>query len=98
METMIFSRSDVAARLRMSDCIRAVENAFGMLGRGEAEPPATLGVHVSGGGFHIKAGVLRSGQLTYCAVKTNGNFPGNRARELPTIQGLLMLSDATDGR
>jgi len=98
METMIFSRSDVAARLRMSDCIRTVENAFGMLGRGEAEPPATLGVHVSGGGFHIKAGVLESGQRTYCAVKTNGNFPGNRARELPTIQGLLMLSDATDGR
>ena len=98
MQTMIFSRSDVAARLRMSDCIHAVENAFGMLGRGEAEPPATLGMHVSGGGFHIKAGVLESGDRTYCAVKTNGNFPGNRARGLPTIQGLLTLSDATDGR
>jgi alanine dehydrogenase len=98
METMVFSRSDVAARLRMSDCIRAVEHAFGMLGRGEADPPATLGMHVPGGGFHIKAGLLKSGQRTYCAVKTNGNFPGNRARGLPTIQGLIMLSDASDGR
>ncbi|HEX6063174.1 MAG TPA: ornithine cyclodeaminase family protein [Longimicrobiales bacterium] len=98
MDTMVFSRSDVTRLLRMSDCIRAVEDAFMMLGRGEAPAPATLGVPASAGSFHTKAGLLRSGSREYFAVKTNGNFPGNRSRGLPTIQGLLTLSDASDGR
>jgi ornithine cyclodeaminase/alanine dehydrogenase-like protein (mu-crystallin family) len=34
----------------------------------------------------------------YVAVKINANFPENRARTgLPTIQGAVLLSDATDG-
>jgi ornithine cyclodeaminase/alanine dehydrogenase-like protein (mu-crystallin family) len=34
----------------------------------------------------------------YVAVKLNGNFPGNRERNgLPTIQGAVLLCDATDG-
>ena len=34
----------------------------------------------------------------YVAVKLNGNFPGNPKRNgLPTIQGVVLLCDATDG-
>ncbi len=34
----------------------------------------------------------------YVAVKLNGNFPGNPQRSgLPTIQGIVLLCDATDG-
>ena len=98
METLLFARSDVAARLSMSECIEAVENAFGLLGRGEAEAPATLGMHTATGSFHIKAGLLERNGRSYFVAKTNGNFPGNRAAGLPTIQGLAMLSDAGDGR
>src|SRR5207237_560642 len=36
--------------------------------------------------------------LAYVAVKLNGNFPGNPQRHgLPTIQGVVLLCDATDG-
>jgi ornithine cyclodeaminase/alanine dehydrogenase-like protein (mu-crystallin family) len=54
-------------------------------------------MHVSGGGFHVKAGMLDLGRQ-YFAAKVNGNFPENRARfGLPTIQGVIVLCDAEKG-
>jgi ornithine cyclodeaminase/alanine dehydrogenase-like protein (mu-crystallin family) len=46
----------------------------------------------------MKAAVL-PGAPAYFAAKTNANFPGNPSRHgLPTIQGLVLLFDADDGR
>ncbi len=98
METLVFTRGEIAARLALGDCIAAVEDAFRMLGRGEAATPVTLGVQADGGSFHIKAGSLAHRGRAYVAIKSNGNFPGNPSRGLPTIQGLLILCDASDGR
>jgi ornithine cyclodeaminase/alanine dehydrogenase-like protein (mu-crystallin family) len=80
----------------MADCIAAVESAFAMQAQGDAISPGVLGSHVSGGGFHVKtAGLL--GRRPYFAAKINANFPGNVASGLPTIRGILVLFDATDG-
>ena len=99
METLLLTRDDISNTLSMVDCIDAVESAFRDLGLGRIEPPQTLGVHSRGGGFHIKAGILEIGGRRFFAAKTNGNFPANpRTHGLPTIQGLLMLCDADDGR
>jgi alanine dehydrogenase len=98
MDTLLLTRSDVARLLPVSVCFQAVERAFRLLGEGRAAPPGTLGVPSTGGGFHIKAGILADGDGAFFAVKCNGNFPGNGARGLPTIQGVLMLCDARDGR
>ncbi|HEX2095218.1 MAG TPA: ornithine cyclodeaminase family protein [Longimicrobiaceae bacterium] len=99
METLILNHSDVAALLPLRDCIAAVEQAFRLLGEGRAGAPETLSVHADGGGFHVKAGILELGGRRYFAAKTNGNFPGNPARHgLPTIQGVVVLCDADDGR
>lgn len=98
MDTLILTRADVTAMLPLPDCIRAVESAFRALGDGLIDPPATLSVHAGEGSFHVKAGVLPYHGRRYFAAKANGNFPHNPAqRGLPTIQGLLMLSDADDG-
>ena len=94
---LFLSRHDVAELLDLKTCISAVEQAFRLYGEGKAAAPSVMGVHVPGGGFHIKAGVLDL-QRSYFAVKTNGNFPGNPARHsLPTIQGVLVLADAERG-
>lgn len=98
METLLFTRSDVVRLLPVPRCIDAVEAAFRLLGQGKAQPPGTLAVHGEGGGFHIKAGLLAWGDRVYFAGKTNGNFPANAERGLPTIQGLVMLCDGSDGR
>src|SRR5204862_3242611 len=60
--------------------------------------PGVLGVPASdGGGFHIKAAGL-VGERSYFAAKTNANFPENPRRfGLPTIQGTIVLADASIG-
>jgi alanine dehydrogenase len=95
--TLILTRSDVAALLDTDDCIAAVEQGFRLHALGQTPAPAVLGVHVTGGGFHVKAAGLTLGR-SYFAAKCNGNFPDNRARfGLPTIQGVVILCDAERG-
>lgn len=98
MPTLLFSSNDIKKWLPMRDCIDAVEDALRALGDGTANPPSTLSVHQARGNFHIKAGSLQRAGRHYFAAKTNGNFPGNSANGLPTIQGVLLLCDADDGR
>ena len=69
-----------------------------MHARGETLAPAILGVPAERGGFHVKAAGLQLRGKGYFAAKTNANFPGNPARTgRPTIQGLVLLFDASDG-
>jgi alanine dehydrogenase len=96
--TLLLRRSEVAVLLTMDACIAAVEQAFRLYGEGKAAPPGVLGVHVERGGFHIKAGVLGLSR-SYFAAKVNANFPQNRQSVgLPTIQGVIVLCDAENGK
>jgi alanine dehydrogenase len=95
--TLLLTRKDVAELLPLSDCIQAVEQAFQLQGEGRAPAPGVLGVRAQGGGFHIKTGILPLSR-NYFAAKTNANFPGNPARGLPTIQGVILLFDADNGQ
>jgi alanine dehydrogenase len=97
-DTLLIKRNEVSSLLKIEDCIAAVENAFKMRGLEKANPPGILGVHAKEGGFHIKAGIL---DLTrpYFVAKINGNFPKNMQRHaLPTIQGIIVVSDALNGK
>jgi len=96
-ELLILSRTDVFELLSLRDCIDAVERAFGLHALGQTLAPGVLGVPATGGGFHIKAAGLL-GERSYFAAKTNANFPDNPRRfGRPTIQGTIMLADATNG-
>ena len=94
----ILGAADVDALLPAADCIEAVEEAFRRLAVGEAPDPGMLAMHLPGGSFHIKAAALELGTRSYFATMANANFPNNRERRaLPSIQGLLVLSDAESG-
>ena len=94
--TLLLTRSDVVDLLDLDTCISAVEAAFRLHGEGGATT-GVLGIHVEGGGFHIKAGTLRLSR-PYFAAKTNANFPNNPVTHgLPTIQGVIVLADAEVG-
>jgi alanine dehydrogenase len=96
--TRVLTRGDVAALLTLDDCITAVEQGFALQGAGRAFGPGVLGLHVPDGGFHVKAAGVPLSRL-YVAVKLNANFPANGPRHgLPTIQGVLALSDGETGR
>ena len=94
---LFLSRRDIVELLTLDDCIQAVERAFGLHVAGRAFGPGVLGVPTEDGGFHIKAAGLR-GVQSYFAAKINGNFANNSQRfGLPTIQGTVMLADASNG-
>ena len=95
--TLVLSRTEVLDLLSLRDCIDAVERAFRLHAEGHSLGPGVLSVPASGGGFHIKAAGL-VGERSYFAAKTNANFSDNPRRwGLPTIQGTIVLADATNG-
>ena len=97
--TLLLTRRDVSALLNLDGCIAAVEQAFRAHGLGQADTPGVLGIHAADGGFHLKAGLLQVEGREYFVAKSNGNFRHNPARHgLPTVQGVVVLGDARDGR
>jgi len=94
---LVLSRRDVLDLLTLHDCIGAVEHAFRLHAEGRTLGPGVLGVPAVGGAFHIKAAGL-IGDRSYFAAKTNANFPENPRRfGVPTIQGTIVLADASTG-
>jgi alanine dehydrogenase len=97
-ELLYLGRDDVAALdLPMLDVLDAVTESFRRKGRGEVQMPPKLGVDAGSGAFAhaMPAAVPAAGAL---GVKWVSAFPRNAARGLPTIHGLIVLSDATTGR
>lgn len=92
--TLLLARADVERVLTPEICIAAVEDAFRRHALGQVSAPGILGMHAGSGSFHVKAAGLDGA----FAAKLNANFPGNPARGLPTIQGLVIVADAQDGR
>ena len=96
VETLVLTHSEVAQALSRNECREAVARAFMLLGEGRVPAPRSLAFEVPGGGFHVKAALYDGARFV---AKLNGNFPQNPAqRGLPTIQGVLLLADAGDGR
>jgi alanine dehydrogenase len=97
-ETRLFKRQDVARLLTMEECITSVEQAFRLYSLGAVQTPGVLGIHAQNGGFHIKAGIMNL-RNNYFVAKTNANFPeNNRKNGLPTIQGIISVFDADNGK
>jgi ornithine cyclodeaminase/alanine dehydrogenase-like protein (mu-crystallin family) len=95
--TLLLAKHDVERLLTPPACMEAVEEAFRRLAHGEVPPPAILGMHGGDGSFHVKAGFLTLDR-PYFAAKLNANFPQNGAKHgLPTIQGAVLLLDASNG-
>lgn len=96
--TLLLSSMDVQRLLDLNECITAVENGFLLLGQGMLPPPQIIGLHADHGGLHIKAALWNGEGKSYFIAKANANFPGNPAKYgLPTIQGVIIVSDAESG-
>ena len=96
--TLLFNRSNVQELLSLPECIDALEKVFRWQGEGKIPASGILGVRTQNGGLHVKTACL-SGAKSYIVAKLNSNFRQNYARfGLPTIQGLIVLYDADNGR
>ena len=96
---LILSRADVARLMDFADYVDAVEAGFRAAAIGRALAPPAAAFHVPGGSYHAKAAALLAGDPPMMAIKLNGNYPANPAANgLPTVQGVIYLADATNGR
>jgi ornithine cyclodeaminase/alanine dehydrogenase-like protein (mu-crystallin family) len=95
---LVLSRSDVARLMHYADYVDAVEAAFCAAADGSALAPPAAAFHLPHGSFHAKAAALMA-EPARIAIKLNGNFPNNPAAHwLPTVQGIIYLADADNGR
>ena len=93
---LILDRRTIAALMTPRDYVDAVEAGFRSYADGRGEVPLPMHIPARRGGFHAKGARLTLDR-NYVAVKLNGNFPGNPAVGLPTIQGVVLLCDGDDG-
>ncbi|MEX2612610.1 MAG: ornithine cyclodeaminase family protein [Gaiellaceae bacterium] len=95
MAVPVFSARDVHAAVSPKEAYDAVRGAFVAYARGEwTMPPKVYVTNYPAGDFRAMP-ALGGG---YALLKWVTSFPGNPARGLPTVTGLVLLSDAGDGR
>ncbi len=92
-ELLYLSRADVeAAGVDMATVIGLVEEGFREKAAGRVEMPPKPGIHPGGDAFIHAMPALLPG-LRAAGVKWVGGHPGNQARGLPYISGLIILND-----
>jgi alanine dehydrogenase len=91
----VFRAADVGAAVSPREAYDAVRDAFVAHARGEwSMPPKVYVTNYPAGDFRAMP-ALGGG---HALLKWVTSFPGNPARGLPTVTGLVLLSDAEDGR
>jgi alanine dehydrogenase len=91
----ILGQRDIVTLMSPADYLAAVENGFRAANEGRASSPPPLHLAANDGGFHAKGALIENAHGVYAVLKFNGNFPGNVDR--PTIQGVVLVSDARTG-
>jgi alanine dehydrogenase len=90
----LFSARHVEAAVSPATALEAVRDAFLAYGRGEWSMPPKVYVPAYPAGDFRAMPVLGGG---HAALKWVTSFPGNPARGLPTVTGVVLLSDASSG-
>src|SRR5437763_9827252 len=95
MRIPVFSRAHVEAAVSPERALDAVRDAFLAYARGEwTMPPKVYVTNYPAGDFRAMP-ALGGGRAL---LKWINSFPGNPARGLPTVSGVVLVSDAEDGR
>jgi alanine dehydrogenase len=95
---VLLSGADLQRLLRPPTTIRALREVYSALASNRGDQGRSVGFTVEGGSIHVKSGLLPGSHLAF-ASKVNVNLPDNaKLRGLPTIQGIVVVSDAKNGR
>jgi len=90
----VFSARHVEAAVSPARAVEAIREAFVAYARGEWSMPPKVYVPAYPAGDFRAMPALGAG---HALLKWVTSFPGNPARGLPTVTGLVLLSDASDG-
>ena len=90
----VFSAKDVEAAVSPERALEAVRDAFVAYSRGEWSMPPKVYVPAYPAGDFRAMPALGGG---HALLKWVTSYPGNPAQGLPTVMGLVLLSDASNG-
>jgi alanine dehydrogenase len=90
----VFASRDVEAAVSPERAVEVVRDAFVAYARGEWSMPSKVYVHAYPAGDFRAMPALGGG---YALLKWVTSFPGNPERGLPTVTGVVLLSDASNG-
>src|SRR3954468_8729582 len=97
-EIVLLSGSDLRRLLDPKLVIEALRETYAALADNPGDQGRSVAFMIEGGSIHVKSGLLPGSHLAF-ASKVNVNLPDNwKLRQLPTIQGMVVVSDAKDGR
>ena len=94
MSVPFLPAANIHAALGSSDALEAVRTAFVEHARGEWMMPSKVYVQAPEGDFRA----MPAAGAGYAVLKWVTSFPDNPKRGLPTVAGVVLLSDATTGR
>lgn len=95
---MLLSGHHLRRLLNPEVVVDALREAYSALADNRGDQGRSVGFTIEGGSIHVKSGLLPGSHLAF-ASKVNVNLPDNRKlRQLPTIQGVVVVSDAKNGR
>src|SRR3954463_2006963 len=94
MSIPVFSGADVEAAVSPERALDAVRDGFVAYARGEWSMPPKVYVPAYPAGDFRAMPALGGG---HALLKWVTSFPGNPAHGLPTVAGLVLLSDASNG-
>src|SRR3954465_9339265 len=98
IQIVLLSGADLRRLLSPKLVIEALRETYAALADNPTDQGRSLAFMINGGFIHVKSGLLPGSHLAF-ASKVNVNLPDNRRlRQLPTIQGVVVVSDAKDGR
>jgi hypothetical protein len=95
---VILTRGQIAVLMQFDDYVAAIEGAFRSHAEGGTLPATLMQVDAPEGEFHIKAGGLLSPEPYFALKVTDGCFHNRERYGLSSIQGLVILASAADGR
>jgi alanine dehydrogenase len=90
----VFAARDVEAAVSPERAVEVVRDAFVAYARGEWSMPSKVYVHAYPAGDFRAMPALGGG---YALLKWVTSFPGNPELGLPTVTGVVLLSDASNG-
>jgi alanine dehydrogenase len=97
-EIVLLSGCDLRRLLTPRIVIDALRDTYRALADNRGDQGRSVVFTIEGGSIHVKSGLLPGSHLAF-ASKVNVNLPDNaRLRGLPTIQGIVVVSDARNGR
>jgi alanine dehydrogenase len=97
-EIVLLSAHDLRRLLSPRVAIIALQETYTALADNREDQGRSVAFMIQGGSIHVKSGLLPGSHLAF-ASKVNVNLPDNwNDRRLPTIQGVVVVSNAKDGR